>query len=69
MPHTAFLSFSTRGSASHPRVMKVQEAVELARARRPDLHFDGELQADAALDPAVGSARRRVAWSRGTRTC
>ena len=61
VPHTAFLSFSTRGSADHPHVRKVREAFELARARRPDLHFDGELQADAALDPEVG--RRKAADS------
>jgi phosphate acetyltransferase len=54
VPHTAFLSFSTRGSASHPRVEKVRAAVALARAQRPDLHIDGELQADAALVPEVG---------------
>jgi phosphate acetyltransferase len=54
VPHTAFLSFSTRGSADHPRARKVREAVALARGRRPDLHLDGEMQLDAALDPAVG---------------
>lgn len=59
VPHTAFLSFSTRGSASHPRVDKVREAVDRARALRPDLHIDGELQADAAIDPAVASRKAK----------
>ena len=54
VPHVAFLSFSTRGSAEHPRVTKVREAVALAKAARPDRHFDGELQLDAAIDPGVG---------------
>jgi len=54
VPHVAFLSFSTRGSAEHPRVIKVREALALARQRRPDRHFDGELQLDAAIEPSVG---------------
>ena len=58
VPHTAFLSFSTHGSAEHPRVAKVREALALARQRRPDRHFDGELQLDAAVDPAV--ARKKA---------
>ena len=57
IPHTAFLSFSTRGSAQHPKVDKVRQAVALARARRPDLHIDGELQLDAAIDPGVGKRK------------
>src|SRR5439155_20592605 len=53
-PHAALLWFSTRGSAERARVEKVREAVRLARARRPELHIDGELQADAALVEEVG---------------
>lgn len=57
----AFLSYSTLGSAEHARIDKVREAVRHARAARPDLALDGELQADAALDPDV--ARRKAAAS------
>jgi phosphate acetyltransferase len=59
VPHTAFLSFSTRGSAQHPDVDKVREAVRIARERRPDLHLDGEMQLDAAIVPAIGERKAR----------
>lgn len=54
VPIVALLSFSTKGSAEHPSVTRVQEAVELIRQRDPHLVVDGELQPDAALLSTVG---------------
>lgn len=62
-PRVALLSFSTHGSAAHPRVAKVRAAVEELARRRVGFAFDGELQVDAALVPEV--ARRKVGESGG----
>ncbi len=56
-PRVAMLSFSTKGSASHELVTKVQEAVRIAHTMAPDLLLDGELQPDAALVPEVGARK------------
>jgi len=53
----ALLSFSTKGSASHPDVEKVVKALEIAKQIKPDLQIDGELQLDAALLPKVGEKK------------
>ena len=56
-PRIAMLSFSTKGSAKHDNVTKVQEATRIAHEMAPELMLDGELQLDAALVPSVGALK------------
>ena len=66
-PEVAMLSFSTKGSAKDAKdketgksvyiIDKVVEATRIAQERYPDLKVDGELQADAALDPTVAQKK------------
>jgi phosphate acetyltransferase len=60
-PRVAMLSYSTKGSATHPSIGRVQAATALAiqRAHESGLEadFDGELQVDAALIPHIASRK------------
>jgi phosphate acetyltransferase len=56
-PRVALLSYSTKGSATHASIGKVQAATALAQKKAHDqlleAEFDGELQVDAALVPDI----------------
>jgi phosphate acetyltransferase len=60
-PRVALLSYSTKGSATHPSIGKVQAATALAEQkaheRLLDADFDGELQVDAALIPDIATRK------------
>ena len=52
-PKVAMISFSNFGSNDHASSNKVREAMRIAKARRPDLVIDGEMQADTAVTEEI----------------
>jgi phosphate acetyltransferase len=56
-PRTAFLSFSTKGSAKDSSIDKIIEAYNITKKKKPDLVCDGELQFDAAIEPDVAKRK------------
>lgn len=53
-PRIAFLSFSSKGSASHERVDLVKNALQIAKQKNEYWSMDGELQFDSAFVPDIG---------------
>lgn len=56
-PKVAMLSYSTYGSAKSELTEKVVSATRIAKEKAPHIALDGEMQADAALVPAIGKSK------------
>ena len=56
-PYIAMLSFSTKGSAKDEKIDKLLEAMSYVKAKRPELHIDGELQFDAAVIDSIAERK------------
>ncbi|WP_339695422.1 NADP-dependent malic enzyme [uncultured Marixanthomonas sp.] len=52
-PVIAMVSYANFGSSKDPHATKVKEAVEYLHKVTPDMHVDGELQTDFALNPTL----------------
>ncbi|MBP6984986.1 MAG: NADP-dependent malic enzyme [Alphaproteobacteria bacterium] len=52
-PKIALLSHSNFGTVDSDSSVKMKKALQYIREMAPDLEIDGEMQADAAIDPAI----------------
>lgn len=52
-PKVAFLSYSNFGSAAGETAKKSAKAVNIVKAKRPDIPVEGEMQANIALNPEL----------------
>ncbi|MEC7987824.1 MAG: phosphate acetyltransferase [Myxococcota bacterium] len=56
-PRIAMLSYSDFGeNRQDPQVEKVRKAIRIVQKIAPDLHIDGEMQADTAVNPRLAKA-------------
>jgi malate dehydrogenase (oxaloacetate-decarboxylating)(NADP+) len=60
-PRIAMISFSNFGSTKHADAEKAARAVAIVKKLRPDLIIEGEMQADAAVEPDI--AKTDYPWS------
>ena len=65
-PRVAMLSFSTKGSATHPKASKVIKATKIVRSNNPEIEIDGELQFDAAISPEIAQTKAKGSPTAGT---
>jgi malate dehydrogenase (oxaloacetate-decarboxylating)(NADP+) len=54
-PKVALVSHSNFGASGSPSARKMRQALALLRTRAPGLEVDGEMRADAAINPALRS--------------
>ncbi len=64
-PRVALLSFSTKGSAKHKLVDKVQQTRKILDSQNLNFLYDGELQLDAAVIPDIAQRKDKPGCLKG----
>ena len=68
-PKVGLLAFSSFGSVPHPISKRVASAVDIVRAKNPDIVVDGEMHLDTAVVEEIVTRTTRTRASRATPTC